>query len=207
MKFINQFKKKYPDMFEYIPAEEVHPHDHFLARTIIRFIPSSVTPNAISIFRIFATPFVFFVILYGNYKAGILAFIIVAFTDAIDGSMARTQNRVTRFGMMIDPLADKLLVGSMVILVVFENFNYLLGVAILGLEIIFIASAVIAKVKFKTVRMANGWGKIKMIAQVAAVCLTLMALLLDFPLLLTIAAGIFGLAIGFAILSLFYHGI
>lgn len=194
-------------MFEYLPSKEIHPHDHFLARTVIRFFPTWFTPNGISIFRIVATPFVFFTILYGNYKVGILAFVLVAFTDAIDGSMARTQSKITQFGMLIDPLADKLLIGSMVILVVFNNFHYLLGVAILGLEIIFIATAVIAKVRFKTVHMANRWGKIKMIAQVTAVCLTLMALLLNFPFLLTIAAGIFGLAIGFAIVSLFSHGI
>lgn len=207
MEIINRFKSKHPQMFEYLPAEEVHPHDHFLAHTIIRFLPKCITPNTISIFRIFATPIVFLIILYGNYKAGIVAFVFVAFTDAIDGSMARTQNKITKFGMMIDPLADKLLIGSMVILLVFSHFNYLLGIAILGLEIAIIAGAVVAKVKFKTVKGANRWGKTKMIAQCSAVGLTLLALLLDFPVLMTVAAGVFGLAVGFAVLSLFTGGI
>ena len=207
MDFINRFKKKHPEMFTYLKAEEVHPHDHFLARTVLWLLPKGVTPNRISLFRIIATPFVFLLILYGYYRIGIVSFALVAFTDAMDGSLARTQNKVTRFGMMIDPLADKLLIGSMVILLVFQHFHFLLGIAILGLEIAFIAGAVIAKVKFKTVRMANQWGKIKMIAQVVAVCLTLIALLLHFPLLLNVAAGIFGLAIGFAILSLFTQGL
>jgi CDP-diacylglycerol--glycerol-3-phosphate 3-phosphatidyltransferase len=207
MNFINRFKTKHSDMFLYLRAEEVHPHDHFLARTVLRLLPSGTTPNQISIFRIFATPVVFLLILYGYYRIGIILFALVAFTDAMDGSLARTKNQITRFGMMIDPLADKLLIGSMVILLVFQHFHFLLGIAILGLEIAFIAGAVITKVKFKTVRMANGWGKIKMMAQVVAVCLTLVALLLDFPFLLTLAAGIFGLAIGFALLSLFTHGL
>lgn len=207
MTFINRFKTKHAEMFTYLQAEEVHPHDHFLARTVLRLLPQGITPNQISIFRIFFTPVVFFLILYGNYRSGIVLFALVAFTDAMDGSLARTRNQITRFGMMIDPLADKLLIGSMVILLVFQYFHFLLGIAILGLEIAFIAGAVVAKVKFKTVHMANRWGKIKMMMQVIAVCLTLIALLLDFPLLLTIAAGIFGLAIGFAILSLFTHGL
>lgn len=194
-------------MFEYLKAEEVHPHDHFLDRILLRFLPAGVTPNRISLFRIVATPGVFLLILYGYYRIGIVSFALVAFTDAMDGSLARTKNKISRFGMMIDPLADKLLIGSMVILLVFQHFHFLLGIAILGLEIAFIAGAVIAKAKFKTVRMANQWGKIKMIAQVVAVCITLIALLLDFPLLLTIAAGVFGLAIGFAILSLFTQGL
>ena len=74
-------------------------------------------------------------------------------------------------------------------------------------EFLFILSAVILKVKFRTVRMANLWGKIKMLSQVVAVSLTVFALLLDFPFLMTVASGVFGLAVGFAILSLFTHGV
>jgi hypothetical protein len=46
-----------------------------------------------------------------------------------------------------------------------------------------------------------------MVLQVLAVFITLLALLLDFPALFGIASWIFGLAIGFAILSLFTYGI
>ena len=77
----------------------------------------------------------------------------------------------------------------------------------MGIEIAFIAGAAIAKVRFKTVKMANLWGKIKMLLQVLAVFVTLLALLLDCPVLLTVAAWMFGIAIGFAVLSLFTHGI
>ena len=79
--------------------------------------------------------------------------------------------------------------------------------ATLGLEIVFISAAFVARYKFKTIRMANLWAKLKMILQVLAVFATLLALLLDFPIFLTIAAWLFGLAIGFAVISLFAHGI
>jgi len=134
-------------------------------------------------------------------------FVLTAATDAIDGSLARTRNKITEFGKLFDPLADKLLIGSMVLVLVFQHFDPLLGIAILGIEIAFILLALLAKYRFKTVRGANRWGKIKMILQVLAVFLTLLALLLEFPLLLTIAAWVFGIAIGFAVLSLFAHGV
>ena len=65
----------------------------------------------------------------------------------------------------------------------------------------------ILRAKFKKEIMANRWGKMKMLFQVIATFVTLLALLLDFPYFFTLAAWIFGLAIGFAILSLFKHGI
>jgi CDP-diacylglycerol---glycerol-3-phosphate 3-phosphatidyltransferase len=203
---IKFFVEKHPDLFKYLPAKVVHPHDHFMARTVLRLFPKVVTPNRITLFRVLATPVVFFIILLGFYEVGVISFLIVAFTDAIDGSMARTRNQITKFGMMFDPLADKLLIGSMVILLVFTHFNIWLGITILALEIIFMASALITY-KFKTVKMANLWGKVKMLLQVIAMCFTMLALLLNFPYLLTVAAWIFGLAIGFAIVSLFSHGI
>ncbi len=194
-------------MFTYTEAREVHPHDRLMQKMVLRFLPGSITPNQVTIFRIAMTPVVFFLILYDLYALGALVFLITAFTDAIDGSLARTKNKITKFGMMFDPLADKLLIGSMVILLVFRYFNFWLGMVILGIEIVFIMTALFSGYRLKKIRMANGWGKIKMLLQVLAVFMTLIALLLDFPQLLTLATWIFGLAIGFALLSLFSHGI
>jgi len=205
---IKYFVEKHPKLFEYLKSEEIHPHDHFMARTFLKLVPESVSPNQVTAFRIVMTPIVFLLVLSVQYKLGVIMFILVAFTDVIDGSLSRTRSKITRFGMMFDPLADKLLIGSMVILLVFKYFNFYLGLAILGLEITFIVvSALSVKYKFKTVKMANLWGKIKMFLQVLAVSVTLLALVLDIPYLLTIASGIFGLAVGFAIISLFTYGI
>lgn len=208
MRRIKYFVEKHPELFEYLPATNINPHDRLMERWFLRFLPARYfTPNRITLLRILMTPVVFFLILFVQYKVGVALFLLTAFTDAIDGSMARTRNQITRFGMLFDPLADKLLIGSMVLLLVFRYFNFWLGFTILGIEIIFMVGATITKVKFRTIRMANLWGKMKMIFQVLAVFVTLLALLLDFPILLTVATWIFGLAIGFAILSLFTHGI
>mgnify|MGYP000927209908 CR=1 FL=1 len=198
--------KRYPDLFVYRPSDVIHPHDYFVARYFLRYLPNSVTPNRLTMFRILATPLVFYLILLDHYIAGMISFILVAATDALDGSMARTQNKVTQFGMMFDPVADKLLIGSLVLILVFR-FNFWLGFSVLCMEAAILMSALVARFKFKTVRMANLWGKIKMILQVLAVFITLLALIFDQPILITIASGIFGVAVGFALLSLFFHGI
>jgi len=207
IQLINWVKKTNPDLFVYERSDVVHPHDRFFAWSILRFFPPSITPNGLTLFRVLATPFVFWLVFVGYYRIGVIAFVLVAFTDALDGSMARTQGKITKFGMLFDPLADKFLIGSMVILLVFQHLNTWLGIAIVGVEVLFILGALVLKAKFKTVKMANRWGKIKMISQVVAVSLIMIALLLDFPLLMSIAAGVFGIAIGFAVLSLFTHGI
>jgi len=207
MSFIKDFKERNADLFEYLPATEVHPHDHFLNMIILRFFPKSLTPNKISIFRILATPFVFMLIFLGYYNIGVICFVLVAFTDASDGSLARTQDKITKFGMLLDPLADKLLIGSMVLLLVFKYLEFWLGIVVLGMEIIFISTAYVYRVKFKTVRMANLWGKIKMFLQVLAICSVLIALVFENQTFLNMANVILGLSVGFALVSLFRHGI
>lgn len=208
MQFLKRFVENHADFF--IPVkdgEKAHPHDIFMANTLLKLIPHTVTPNQVTFFRVVATPFVFLLTLYEYYVIGIIAFLFLALTDVIDGSMARTRNQITKFGMMFDPLADKLLIGSMVLLIVFDNYNFWLGVAVLGLEIVFIVVATVSNYAFKTVYMANLWGKIKMILQVIAVFLTLAGLLLNAPQFFVVGAWVFGAAIGFAIVSLFYQGI
>ncbi len=206
-RIINKAKATEPTLFAYHAAAHVHPHDRFLEWTVLRWLPQWVTPNGLTMFRVFLTPIVFWLLMNESYRAGVLLFLFAAFTDVLDGSLARTKSKITNFGIMADPLADKLLVGSAVVLLVFRYFNMWLGVAILGLEIFFMISAVVWKIRFKKPKMANLWGKIKMLSQVIAVSLTMLALLWDFPFLLTLAAGAFGVAIGFALLSLFTHGV
>ncbi len=207
MKIINRFAKQHPGYFTYMDAPEIYPHDHFLKWTLLRFIPKAMTPNKMTMIRICLTPIVAWLMATHNYTIGIVVFVLAALTDALDGSMARTRNQVTKFGKLFDPFADKFLIGVMVLFLVLQNYDWRLGVAIIGIEIIFILMAVVGEFTFKTVRAANIWGKIKMILQVFAVFLTLAALIWNAPVLFTVAAVLFGVAIGFALISLFSQGI
>ncbi|MFO7872512.1 MAG: CDP-diacylglycerol--glycerol-3-phosphate 3-phosphatidyltransferase [Candidatus Undinarchaeales archaeon] len=79
-------------------------------------------PNKISIFRIFLIP-VFFLLLYLPIKNNIYfaaaVFLIAAATDALDGYIARKKNLITDLGKFLDPLADKILVVSALIYLVY----------------------------------------------------------------------------------------
>lgn len=207
MKIINRFAQSHPDLFVFIKAPEVYPHDHFLKWTILRFLPEKLSPNQVTCIRICLTPIIAWLMATHNYTVGVVVFLLAAFTDALDGSLARTKNKITKFGMLLDPFADKFLIGVMVLFLVFQNFSWKLGATVIGIEIVTIIFALVAEIKFKTVRAANIWGKIKMILQILAVFLTLAGLIWNSSMFFSLAAGLFGLAIGFALISLFSQGI
>jgi len=71
----------------------------------------------------------------GHWSSGIL-FIIAAITDWLDGYLARSRGEVTPFGRFLDPVADKLLVASALVLLVSADMApALLAVIIIGREI------------------------------------------------------------------------
>ncbi|MBU4257496.1 CDP-alcohol phosphatidyltransferase family protein [Patescibacteria group bacterium] len=188
------------------PAEEIYWHDKILAKTILKFFPKSILPNHITVFRFLATPFVALLMFYEHYYIGLAAFLLVAFTDAIDGSMARTRNQITDWGKIYDPLADKILIASMVFIIVLRYIDFWTAIIIIGLEIIIIFTAWIRKRNGKSVQ-ANWWGKIKMMLQVLGVVILLLSIVFNWQSLLPLASGVLYLAIAFAIVSLLTYGI
>ena len=180
--------------------------DRILAKTILRLIPQWVRPNHVTVFRMLATPFVLWFIVAQQYAWGIPIFLLVAFTDAIDGAMARTRDQITEWGKVFDPVADKLLIGSVVVVIVLHHLDFYLGVAILGIEATFIAGAAFYKWKRMDVQ-ANLWGKIKMNLQVLGVLVLLLSLMFDWHALLPFSEATFMLAIVFALVSLVTYGI
>ncbi len=153
-----------------------------------------------------ATPFVALLMFYEHYYIGLAAFLLVAFTDAIDGSMARTRNQITDWGKIYDPLADKILIASMVFIIVLRYIDFWTAIIIIGLEIIIIFTAWIRKRNGKSVQ-ANWWGKIKMMLQVLGVVILLLSIVFNWQSLLPLASGVLYLAIAFAIVSLLTYGI
>jgi CDP-diacylglycerol--glycerol-3-phosphate 3-phosphatidyltransferase len=78
-------------------------------------------PNSLTIFRIILIPIFIVVMLtgipHGDYLAAVI-FVIAAVTDSIDGYLARKWKQVTKLGIILDPLADKLLIASALIVLV-----------------------------------------------------------------------------------------
>jgi cardiolipin synthase len=71
--------------------------------------------NRLTILRILMVPVITVLLLYRYLEAGLALFLIAGITDGLDGFIARTRRQKTTLGMVLDPLADKLLLTSTVI--------------------------------------------------------------------------------------------
>ncbi|MEK7574625.1 MAG: CDP-alcohol phosphatidyltransferase family protein [Patescibacteria group bacterium] len=179
------------------------PIDHLMEKTLLPFIPATVTPNEITLFRFACIPFVIFFLAFEYYVAGTILFSVAALSDALDGALARTTKRITSWGTLFDPFADKLLVGSAVLLLVVKLINPFLALAIVGIELTLILSSYI---RFKgRVVPAKTVGKVKMVLQCAGIIFLLLHVLSGAIILLTIATYTLYLALAFALLSLFVY--
>lgn len=181
--------------------------DKILAKVFLPLFPQWIKPNHLSTVRIFLTPFVIWLLWKDNYLWGGILFLITSFTDALDGAMARTRNQVTAFGKMFDPLADKLLICSVVYIVVLKYLDMYTAWIIISIEAVIITAAFIKHKKGYYHQQANGWGKMKMFLQVFGVLILLLSLTFHLEQLLPISKGTFYLAIVFGILSLFTYSI
>ena len=137
-------------------------------------------PNALTLARILLIPVfvvLFFISAEWARAMAALAFAAAACTDWLDGYLARRLNQTSRFGAFLDPVADKLMVCTVLVLLVQADPR--MGVAVPALVIIGREIAVSALREFMadigqrtTVAVAT-LGKIKTIAQMSALVLML----------------------------------
>lgn len=134
-------------------------------------------PNKLTILRIILIP-VFVVLLlinipYGDYFAAAI-FIIAALTDSLDGYLARRWKQVTRLGIILDPLADKLLItAALISLVELGRIPGWIAIVILGRE--FAVSGLRAvKAGDGIIIPASIFGKLKTLTQIIAVLLIIL---------------------------------
>lgn len=68
--------------------------------------------NKITILRIILVPVFISAILYSRLDVALVIFVIASITDGLDGYIARSRDQKTQLGAVMDPIADKLLIGS-----------------------------------------------------------------------------------------------
>ena len=182
--------------------------DRILAATFLKLLPEKVTPNQITIFRFFAVPFIALLFWLDKFQVGAAVFVIAAFSDALDGALARTKNKITRWGITYDPLADKLLIGITAFLILPEFLGPWIVFAMIFLEMIILGMGYYNSIHRKgRVMMANWWGKSKMISQFFGVFLVIIYVLWPIALLLTIAQFILYLSIVLAAISIITYSL
>lgn len=132
-------------------------------------------PNKISLSRIIMIPFMIFFYLadfipnsWGKIVA-LAIFIVASLTDMLDGQIARKRNLITNLGKFLDPIADKLLAISALLLVICDGtvpapYGAIAGIIIIGRELIIGGFRQVAATK-NVVMAADWFGKIKTIVQ------------------------------------------
>nr|WP_283571189.1 CDP-diacylglycerol--glycerol-3-phosphate 3-phosphatidyltransferase [Paenibacillus brevis] len=145
-------------------------------------------PNRITLARIFMIPLMLvfllvdidtawwsFAIEIGDYSLPLnqliaaLIFIIAASTDGIDGYIARKHNLVTNLGKLLDPLADKLLVASVLIaLTAMGKCDAWISIVIIAREFAVTGLREVALLEGSVIAASN-WGKAKTITQIVAI--------------------------------------
>ena len=138
--------------------------------------------NKLTIFRIILVPIM---VIVSFFKINVsflgiplmciimdIIFIVASITDKLDGYIARSRNQVTTFGKFLDPLADKILVlTAMVMLVEMGKLPAWIPIIVLTREFVVSGYRLIAVEKGGNVIAASYWGKLKTVTQMIAIIL------------------------------------
>ncbi len=140
------------------------------------------TPNKLTVFRIILVPLMVIISLI-NIPVEIggisltfiimdIIFIIGSLTDKLDGYLARKNNQITNFGKFLDPIADKILViSAMLILVEADRLPAWIPIIIITRELAVSGYRLIAVQQNGEVIAASVWGKLKTVTQMIAIIL------------------------------------
>ncbi len=137
--------------------------------------------NVLTVVRILLVPFFVWFLLLDDARGelfrwlAVATFVVAIYTDKLDGDLARSRNLITDFGKIADPIADKLLIGSaLVLLSVLGELWWWVTIVILVREL------GITLLRFAVIRYgvmpASRGGKLKTVVQTAAILLFLLPL-------------------------------
>src|SRR5271167_4449175 len=168
-------------------------------------------PNSLTVLRIFFVPLLIAVLLTKSPNVdfrgfpmhfefwGVLILLVAAATDWADGYFARRRLQVTTLGILLDPIADKLLItAAFICLVDMGLVPAWMVVIIIGREFTVLGLRNIASAEGLTIE-ASGLGKAKMALQVVAACTVMLSR--RYPALHMLGYGLLWLVVVFAVLS------
>jgi len=134
--------------------------------------------NKVTIARIIFIPLALIMVLNQVNGLAALIFLVLSFSDAIDGYIARKYNQVSDLGKLLDPLADKILIISLLIALVSLGKASVLAVILLTARELIVSGLRTSAAKAGVILPAGPLGKWKTILQVIAIFM----LILDLPL-------------------------
>lgn len=149
-------------------------------------------PNLLTIARLLLAPLVFAAIMQGRHAAALALFACAAFTDGLDGMLARRLGQITPVGAYLDPIADKVLLSGVYIsLAIAGIVPWWLVIVIFGRDLFLLASSGIALLftAFRQFR-PSVWGKASTLLQIACATAWMLQDVANSPLLHVLAQGL-----------------
>ncbi|MBI5026594.1 MAG: CDP-alcohol phosphatidyltransferase family protein [Nitrospirae bacterium] len=111
-------------------------------------------PNIFTITRILLLPFFAITLIYGHHRYSLAIFIAAGLTDVLDGLLARAKNQTTSFGSILDPVADKfLLLTSLIIMSIYEWIPKWLTITVISRDLIVVTGWLILYFATHTARV------------------------------------------------------
>ena len=136
-------------------------------------------PNSITLIRILSIPLLVWILSSGRFSSAngeqewlaSALFIAAAMTDGIDGYLARKRDQITTIGILLDPIADKLLIAAAFVVLVQWNPSLVpawVAIVVIGREFLVSGLRSIAASEGFTIEASN-LGKFKMVVQIVSV--------------------------------------
>jgi cardiolipin synthase len=133
-------------------------------------------PNLLTLLRICMAPFLVAAILEGHYLFGFCLFVAAGLTDALDGTMARVLKQRSTFGQYLDPVADKLLLSTLFLVLLYKGLMPVtVTVLVFGRDVgILLVSALLYAAVGRREFRPSIFGKANTLAQISAVAAVLL---------------------------------
>jgi len=138
--------------------------------------PFRTAPNLLTLLRICLAPFLVASILDGHYVLSFGLFLAAGLTDALDGTVARLLKQRTQLGQYLDPVADKLLLSTLFLVLMHEGLiPARVTVMVFGRDVgILVVAAILYAAVGRREFSPSIFGKANTLAQVAAVATVLL---------------------------------
>ena len=141
-----------------------------------RLNPLRSAPNLLTLLRMCLAPFLVAAILEEHYALSFGLFVAAGITDALDGTLARLLKQRSTFGAYLDPVADKLLLSTLFLVLLHEGLMPVtVTVLVFGRDVgILLVSALLYAAVGRREFHPSIWGKANTLAQIAAVSAVLL---------------------------------
>ena len=166
-------------------------------------------PNQLTFLRLGFLPFFIVLLIYERFSWALLILVLAAFTDAMDGLLARSLDQKTSLGAYLDPIADKLMLSSSFVVLALEGrIPRWLTILVLGRDVLILTTAAV-------ILLASGYrhfppslyGKITTVAQILLVFVVLMAEGFDLTNLAMLRQVLVYVVAGFTVFSGFHYSV